>query len=129
VGRPSEDGGGVGGDFGGGETQASGEAGVDLEGGGGTADGVVDAVLDVDHAGDFADGIADARGELVEEVLVGGEELDLDGFGGVGEVADHVLEDLSELDVEFGFGGPDALAGVFHERRRWSGCDGQRAGQ
>ena len=114
-GQAVEDGGGVGGDFGGGETQASGEAGVDLEGGGGTADGVVDAVLDVDHAGDFADGIADARGELVEEVLVGGEELDLDGFGGVGEVADHVLEDLSELDVEFGLGSFDALAGVFHD--------------
>jgi len=57
------------------ETQASGEAGVDLEGGGGTADGVVDAFSTSDHAGDFADGIADARGELVEEVLVGGEEL------------------------------------------------------
>ena len=105
----------VGGDFGGGEAEARGDAGIDLEVGGGAADGVVDAVLDVDHAGDFADGVADARGELVEQVLVRGEELDLDGLGGVGEVADHVLEDLGELDVEFGLGGFDALARVLHD--------------
>ena len=103
------------GDFGGGEAETGGEAGVDLEGGGGAADGVVDAVLDVDDAGDFGDGIADAGAELIEEVLVGGEELDLDGLRGIGEVADHVLQDLGELDVEFGLGGFDALAGVFHD--------------
>ena len=114
-GQAVEDRGGVGGDFGGGESEARGDAGIDLEGGGGAADGVVDAVFDVDHAGDFGDGVADARGELVEEVLVGGEELDLDGLGGVGEVADHVLEDLGELDVELGLGGFDALAGVLHD--------------
>ena len=110
-GEAVEDGGGVGGDFGGGEAVVRGEAGVDLEDGGGAADGVVDAVLDVDDAGDFADGVADAGAELVEQVLIGGEELDLDGLGGVGEVADHVLEDLGELDVELGLGGFDLLRG------------------
>jgi len=107
--------GGVGGDFGGGEAQARGEAGVDLKGSGGAADGVVDAVLNVDHAWNFGNGVAHARGELVEQVLVGGAELDLDGLRGVGEVADHVLQDLCELDVELGLGGFDLLAGVLHD--------------
>jgi len=57
------------------------------------------------------------------------KSFDLDGFGGVGEVADHVLEDLSELDVEFGFGGPDALAGVFHDVVDGAAAMVQRAGQ
>ena len=92
-GETVEDGSSVGGDFGGGETQAGGEAGIDHEGSAGAADGVVDAIFDVDDAGDFRDGVADTRGDLVEEILVGGEELDLDGLGGVGEVADHVLKD------------------------------------
>src|ERR1700684_2118149 len=100
-GQAVEYGGGVGGDFGSGESVARRDARVDLEGGGGAADGVVDAVFDVDDAGDFGDGVANARSELVEQILVGGEELDLDGLGGVGEVANHVLEDLGELDVEF----------------------------
>ena len=53
-GQAIEDRGRVGGDFGGGESHARGDAGIDLEGGGGAADGVVDAVFDVDDAGDFA---------------------------------------------------------------------------
>ena len=46
---------------------------------------------------------------------VAGEELDLDGLGRVGEVADHVLQDLGELDVEVGLGLPDPLAGILHD--------------
>ena len=106
-----EDGGGVLGDLGGGEAEARGEHGVDLEVGGGAADGVVDAVLDVDDAVDLADGVGDARAELVEELRIVGEELDLDGLGRVGEVADHVLQDLGELDVELGLGRLDAGCG------------------
>ena len=95
--------GGVFGDFGRGEAEAGGDDGVDLEVGGGAADGVLDAVLHVDDAGDLADGVADARAELVEQGFDRcDEELDLDGLGRVGEVADHVLQDLDELDVESG---------------------------
>ena len=80
-GETVEDGGGVFGHFGGGEAEAGGDDGIDLEAGGGTADGVVNAVLGIDDAGDFADGGLDLGAEVVEESLVVGEELDLDGLG------------------------------------------------
>ena len=55
---------------------------------------------------------ASTRGaELVEEIGVVGEELDDDVFGLVGEVADHVLKDLGELDVEGWLGFQDAGRG------------------
>ena len=62
------------------------------------------------------------RAELVEQCCVVGEELDLDGFGRVGEVADHVLQDLGELDVERGLGlqdlGADSAMTSSMERSR-----------
>ncbi len=53
--------------------------------------------------------------DLVEQVLAGGVELDLDGLGRVGEIAEHVLKDLGEFDIQLGLGGVDALPGVLHD--------------
>ena len=60
-GQAVEDGGGVLGDFGGGEAEARGECWVDVEVGCRAGDGVVDAILGVDDAFDLPDGGLDAR--------------------------------------------------------------------
>ena len=114
-GQAVEDCGGVFGDLSGREAEAAGDYGIDLEVGGRAGDGVVDAVLGVDYSGDLLDGGLHARAELVEEIGIVGEEFDDDVFGLVGEVADHVLEDLGELYVEGGLGFEDAGADFGHD--------------
>ena len=109
-----EDGGRVLGNFLGRKAEARRNDGIDLKVGSRAADGVVDAILHVGDAFDFADGVADLRPELVEQDGVLGVKLDLDRFGGVGEVVDVVLEDLRELDIELGLSGLDALPHVIH---------------
>ena len=52
---------------------------------------------------------------LRQQRRIVGEDLDLDRLGSVGEVADHVLQHLGELDVEFGLGLLDLVAHVVHD--------------
>src|SRR5215469_10173623 len=96
------------------EAKARGDDGVDLEVGGRTAERILDAVLNVYDAGDFANGVGDALAEVIKQHRVVGEDLDLNGLGGVREVADHVLKDLGGLDVKLGLGGLDLLADIVH---------------
>ena len=113
-GNAVENRGGVLGNLAGREAEARGHHGIDLEVGGRAADGVVDAVLDIDHAGNLADGVADAGPELRQQCRIVGKDLDLDRLGRIGEVADHVLQHLRELDVQLRLGGLDLLAHVGH---------------
>ena len=80
-GHAVEDGGRVFGDLRGGEAEAGGDGGIDLEVGGRAADGVFDSVLNVDHAFDLADGVADARAEFVEQRWIGEKILIWIGSG------------------------------------------------
>ena len=96
------------------EAETGRDHGIDLEVGGRAADGILDAVLHIDHTGNLADGIAYPGTELCELCRVVRKYLELDGLGGIGEVADHVLQHLYELDVEFRLGGPDLLANICH---------------
>ena len=61
------------------------------------------AIENIDHSRLLLDGVGDARGHVLEDGGIGIEELDLDGFGGVGQVPNHVLQDLGELDVKLRF--------------------------
>ena len=96
------------------KAEAGGDNGIDLEVGCRAADGVFDAVLHVDHAWNLADGIADPRAKLRQQRRIVGEDLDLDRLGRVGQVADHVLQHLGELDVQLRLGGLDLRAHVGH---------------
>ena len=104
----------VDGNFARGKAEAARQLRIDLEVGGRAADGVVDAVLDVDDAGNLADGVAHARAQAVRADRHRREELDLDRFGRIRQIADHVLQNLGELDVELRLGGLDLLAHVLH---------------
>src|SRR6185312_3131797 len=111
-GRPLQQRGGIRGHLGGGEAGVGGGRLVDVEDDGGAAGGVVHAVEHIHHARHFADGVGNFRGPVVQQVAVGVEELDHHRLGSVGEVADHVLQDLGEVNVELGIGVGDADAGV-----------------
>ena len=63
------------------------------------------ALLDadeIDEAGDFLEFRRDFFRKLLEGGHVVAENLDFDGFGRAFEIAEHVLEDLRELDVDAG---------------------------
>ena len=49
----------------------------------------------------LADGIADSRSEICQQHRIVREDLDLDRLRSIRQIADHVLKNLSELDVEF----------------------------
>ncbi len=74
-----------------------------------------DAVVDVHHAGHLADGVGHLGRELLQQLLVVGEDLDLDGLRHGGQVADQVLHELQHLDVEAGDGLLDLRAHVVHD--------------
>ena len=102
-GQAVEDGRRIFGDFCGSEAEAHGDSRVDLEAGRWAADGVLDSILDIDYARDLFNRTANAGAELSEEHLIFCEDLDLDGFRCIREIADHVLENLGKVDVQFGF--------------------------
>ena len=77
---------------------------IDVEDRGRAADGVLDAVQHVHHAGNLLDGVAHLRRPLLQQLGVLREELDDHRLGRAGEVADHVLQHLRELDVEHRLG-------------------------
>ena len=110
-----DDGGGVGGDLLRGEAEARGDGWIDAEGGGGTADGVLDAVEDIDDSGLFFDGGCDFVADLGEQGGIVVEEFDLNRLRRVGEIVDHVLEDLDELHVELGLLGFNLGAHIGHD--------------
>src|ERR1700704_5986805 len=85
-----------------GEAEARGDGWIDAKGGGGTADGVLDAVEDVDDSGLFFDGGCDFVSDLGQQGRIVVEEFDLNRLRRVGEIVDHVLEDLDKFDIEFG---------------------------
>ena len=64
------------------------------------ADGVLDAVEHVDDAGQLLDRLADLRRPLLQQRRILREQLDRDRLGRAGQIADHVLQQLHELDVE-----------------------------
>jgi hypothetical protein len=64
------------------------------------ADGVLDAVENIDHARQLLDGFADLRCPLAEQRRILREQLDRQRLGQARQVADHVLRELDELDVE-----------------------------
>ena len=96
----------------GGEAGARGDRWIDVEERGRTADGVLDAVEHVHHSGNLLDGVADLRRPRAQQVGVLREELDGHRFGRAGEIADHVLQQLHELDVQHRFGFRDLGAHV-----------------
>src|SRR5882757_10480486 len=98
-----DDGAGVGGDLLRGEAEARGDGWIDAKRGGGTADGVLDAVEDIDDSGLFFDGGCDFVTDLGQQGRIVVEEFDLNRLRRVGEIVDHVLEDLDKLYVELGF--------------------------
>ena len=114
-GQAVEDCGGIVGNLAGREAEAACDDRIDLEARGRAGDGVVHAVLGVHHSGNLLDGVLHPGAELVQQGGIAAEELDLDGFRRVGEVADHVLQHLRELDVEGRLGLPDPLADVLHD--------------
>ena len=97
-----------------GKAEAGSHLRIDIEVGGRDADGVIDSVFDFDNSGNLADGVAHARTELREEIGVARKELDLDRLGRIRQVADHVLQNLSEFDIELRLGGLDLLTDIFH---------------
>ena len=107
-----ENGGGVDGDFFRSEAGASGGGGIDLKSGSGAADGVFHSVENIDHAGNFADGLGDARSGLQEKLLILRIKFDDHRFGFVAKVADHVLQNLNEVEIGGGFGFFDFAADV-----------------
>src|SRR5258708_36889971 len=96
------DGGGIGGDLLRGEAEARGDGWIDAKRGGGTADGVLDAVENIDDSGLFFDGGCDFVTDLGQQGRIVVEEFDLNRLRRVGEIVDHVFEDLDELHVELG---------------------------
>src|SRR5882762_3600495 len=96
------DGGGVSGDLLRGEAEAGGDGRVDAKRGGGTADGVLDAVEDIDDSRLFFDSGCDLATDLGQEGRIVIEEFDLNRLRRVGEIVDHVLEDLDKFDIELG---------------------------
>ena len=64
-----------------------------------SADGVLDAVEHVHHAGDLLDRLADLRRPLLQQLRILREQLDHDRLRRAREIADHVLQELDELDV------------------------------
>ena len=75
---------GVRGDFLHGEAEALRDRRIDLETDGRAAHCVLQAVEDIDHAALLLDGVGDTRSYVLENCGIGIEELDLDGFGGIG---------------------------------------------
>ena len=102
---------GVDGDLLGSETRARRYCRIHLVGHCRAADGIFDAVEDVDHGVSFpadfyfVEGIGDARRCFIEELAVLGKKFDDDGLRSAGQIPDHVLEELNELDFGAGFGG------------------------
>ncbi len=82
------------------EAETRGYHRINLKAGRRAGDRVLDTVLDVDDPWDFCYCFGDLWAKFVEKVGVRREELDLDRFGRVGEIADHILKDLGELNVE-----------------------------
>src|SRR5258708_35049809 len=94
------DGAGIGGDLLRGEAEARGDGRVDAKRGGGTADGVLDAVKDIDDSLLFFDDGCDLVTDLSQQSGVVIEEFDLNRLRGVGEIVDHVLQDLNKFNIE-----------------------------
>ncbi len=101
----------VDGDFFGSETGARGDRRIHLIGDRRAADGVFDSVENVyDRVRvsadlDFVERIGDARSGFIEEFAVLRKKLDDDRLGRAGQVADHVLKELNELNFRARFGG------------------------
>ena len=73
---------------------------IDLEHRRRTADRVLDAVEHVDDARDLLDRLADLRRPRLQQHGILREQLDHERFRRARQVADHVLEQLDELDVQ-----------------------------
>jgi hypothetical protein len=116
-----QDGAGVEFDFLGGETGAGGYDGIDAHDDGGTADGVLDAVLHVFDGFDFLDAVGHFRPPFLQQRGILREELDLYGLGRTAEIADLVLQDLDEFDIELRVFVVDFLAYFRRSRHRWGG--------
>ena len=82
------------------EAGASGDHRIDVHNNRRAANGVFNAVFHVGDAFNFLDFVADFRGPFLEQFGILREQFDFDGFQRTGQVADHVLEHLDELDVQ-----------------------------
>src|SRR5260370_2403838 len=96
------DGAGIGGDLLRGKAEARGDGRVNAKRGGGTADGVLNAVEDIDDSLLFFDGGCDLVTDLSQQGRIVIEEFDLNRLRRVGEIVDHVLQDLDKFNIEFG---------------------------
>ena len=76
------------------------DGGIHLEDRCGSADCVFNAVLQIDHAIDLFNCGSDTRRPILKCGCIGREKFDLHWFRRVREVANHVLQNLRELDVD-----------------------------
>ncbi len=60
----------------------------------------------------LADGVADSWAEVSKQRGIIREDLDLDGFGSVRQIADHVLEHLRKFDIQRGLRLFDLCPGI-----------------
>src|SRR6266403_183702 len=100
---------GIDGDFLGSETCACCHQRIHLIRNRRAADRIFDSIQDVDDGMrippdlDLVDGFRDARSSVIQELAVLRKELDHNGLGRAGQVADHVLKELNELHFRGGF--------------------------
>src|SRR5580704_6553417 len=94
------------------KTEACCGSGIDLKAGGWTADCVLESIEHIDDTLLLLDCVSDSRSNIVENLGTGIKELDLDRLGSVGEVTDHVLQDLREFNVQLWLAGFDLRAEV-----------------
>ena len=80
------------------EAGARRHAGIDLKRNGRSADGIFDSVQNIDHAVNFADRLRHFRRPCLQQCRVLRKQFDLHRLRLAGQVADHVLQHLYELD-------------------------------
>ncbi len=82
------------------KTRARGNHRIDGDHNRRSADGVLDPVFHIHHALDLLDLVGDLGPPIFQQIRVGRKQLDLHRLGGIGQIADHVLQDLREFDVK-----------------------------
>ena len=81
----------------------------------GTADGVFDAVEDINDAMNFLYRLSDSGSGVRQDLGILAKELDDDGLGLAGQVANHVLQNLDELDFGGGLAVLNLRTNVVHD--------------
>ena len=64
------------------------------------------------YSGNFGNGLLNAGTKCQQKVLVVRKQLDLDGFRRVGEIANHILQNLRELHIERWLSRMDLFASI-----------------